>query len=73
MGRAEARQAAKVRWGWLNVECMQRAGVRDHFTIHRYCPCQRALNLQIALKPVWCIHCVVASYFFKYSILDFLI
>jgi len=20
---------------------MQRAGVRGHFTIHRYCPCQR--------------------------------
>jgi hypothetical protein len=34
-----------------NVECMQRAGVRGHFIIHRYCPCQRALNLQIALKP----------------------
>jgi len=34
-----------------NVECMQRAGVRGHFLIHRYCPCQRALNLQIALKP----------------------
>jgi hypothetical protein len=34
-----------------NVECMQRAGVRGHFTIHRYSPCQRALNMQIALKP----------------------
>jgi hypothetical protein len=34
-----------------NVECMQRAGIRGHFTIHRYCPCQRALNLQIGLKP----------------------
>ena len=33
------------------VECMQRAGVRSHFISHRYCPCQRALNLQIALKP----------------------
>ena len=34
-----------------NVECMQRAGFRGHFTIYRYCHCQRALNLQIALKP----------------------
>ncbi len=33
-----------------NVECMQRAGVRGRFTIYRYCPCQRALNLQIALN-----------------------
>jgi hypothetical protein len=35
-----------------NVEYMQRAGLRGHFNIHRYCPCQRSLNLQIALKPV---------------------
>jgi len=35
----------------LNVECMQRAGLRVHFIIQRYCPCQRALNLQFALKP----------------------
>jgi len=34
-----------------NVECMQRAGVRGHFIIHRYCPCQRALSFQFALKP----------------------
>jgi len=41
-----------------NFECMQRAGVRGHFIIHRYCPCQRAMNLQIALKPASCIHCL---------------
>ena len=35
----------------FNVECMQRAGVRGRSLIHRYCLCQRALNLQIALKP----------------------
>jgi hypothetical protein len=35
----------------LNVEGMQRAGVRGHFTINLYCPCQRAMNLQIALNP----------------------
>jgi hypothetical protein len=34
----------------LNVECMQRAGVRGHVPISRCCPCQRALNLQIALN-----------------------
>ena len=33
-----------------NVECMQRAGFRGHFIIHRYCPCQRALNLQIDMN-----------------------
>ena len=41
-----------------NVECMQRAGLRGHFTIHRYCPCQRAMNLPIGMNPAWCIHCV---------------
>jgi hypothetical protein len=30
---------------------MQSAGVRDRFLIRRYCLCQRAINLQIALKP----------------------
>jgi len=34
-----------------NGEGMERAEVRGHFTIHRYCSCQRAVSLQIALKP----------------------
>ncbi|HSV88504.1 MAG TPA: hypothetical protein VLH61_07660, partial [Bacteroidales bacterium] len=34
-----------------NVEGMQRAGVREYFIIPRYCLCQRAMNLQIVLKP----------------------
>jgi hypothetical protein len=33
-----------------NIECMHRAGVSGHFIIHRYCPCQRALYLAIALE-----------------------
>ncbi len=34
-----------------NVEGMQRAGVRGYFIINRYCLCQQALNIQVALKP----------------------
>jgi len=33
-----------------NGEYIQRVGVCGHFIIHRYSPCQRAMNLQIALN-----------------------
>jgi len=33
-----------------SVECMQLAGVCGHFTIHRYRPCRRALNLPFDLN-----------------------
>jgi len=41
------RELSSERFSWVahNVECMQRAGVRGYFTIHRYCTCQRAMNL----------------------------
>jgi len=51
---------------------MQRAGVRGHFIIHRYRPCQRAMNLQIALKPLLAMprwHFVV--YFSSHFIVNF--
>jgi hypothetical protein len=46
---------------------MQRAGVRGHFTIHRYCPCQRELDLQIALKPLCFRIAFYAQLFFNFQ------
>ncbi|MEP7267894.1 MAG: hypothetical protein ABI844_09730, partial [Saprospiraceae bacterium] len=38
-------------------------GVRGQLLITRYGLCQRAMNIQNAMKPAWSIHCVVASLF----------
>ena len=41
---------------------MRRKGLRGYCPIKRYETCQRELNLQIALKPLWRKACVISNF-----------